>query len=81
MPVMMGAHDLAMVVVMVVVSFAVLHVALEYQRRKERQIPGPWSWPIVGSLPVLYNELPHVALQKLSNKYGGLMYLQLGNII
>jgi hypothetical protein len=65
---------------MIVVTTAVLYVAVVYQRRKAL-LPGPWPWPIVGSLPVMLTPLPHRALQRLSNKHGGLMYLQLGMIV
>jgi hypothetical protein len=57
---------------------AVLYVAVVFQRRKAL-LPGPWPWPVFGSLPLLLmNPLPHKSLQQLATKYGGLMYLQLG---
>ena len=64
----------------VVVTAAVLYVAVAYQRHKAL-LPGPWPWPIIGNLGLLYTPLPHRTLQKLSDKYGGLMYLQLGKML
>ena len=39
--------------------------------------PGPKGWPIIGALPLLGN-MPHVALAKMSKKYGPVMYLKMG---
>ncbi|XP_073386693.1 flavonoid 3'-monooxygenase [Physcomitrium patens] len=60
------------ILVTAVATIVVLYVAVVYQRRKKLP-PGPWPWPIVGNLPVVFGSQKH----KLAHKYGGLMYLQL----
>ena len=39
--------------------------------------PGPKGWPLVGVLPLLGN-MPHVALAKMSKRYGPVMFLKMG---
>ncbi|XP_029122865.2 flavonoid 3',5'-hydroxylase [Elaeis guineensis] len=39
--------------------------------------PGPYGWPLIGSLPLL-RPLPHAALAALAKRYGPIMYLKLG---
>lgn len=58
------------------VTFLVIHFMVVYQRRLHLP-PGPWPWPIVGNLSVLHG-LAHRKLMKLAARYGGLMYIQLG---
>lgn len=66
------------VVVALVVAFVGLSLILAQQRKRRLLLPpGPWPWPIVGNFLSL-SDLPYRSLQKLANKYGGLMYLQLG---
>jgi cytochrome P450 len=50
------------------------------QRRRKQLPPGPLPWPILGNLPVLTGGMPHHLLRTLGEKYGGLMYLQLGSV-
>ena len=62
----------------VLVTVWCIHRALQ-QRRGRKLPPGPWRWPILGNLPNLAaGDLPHRTLRSLSNKFGGLMFLQLG---
>ncbi|KAH0680974.1 hypothetical protein KY290_023162 [Solanum tuberosum] len=42
--------------------------------------PGPWRLPIIGSVHHLTNGVPHRVLKNLSQKYGPIMYLQLGEV-
>ncbi|XP_059618661.1 cytochrome P450 306a1 [Phlebotomus argentipes] len=48
---------------------------------QQRDIPpGPWGFPIVGSLLALDSQKPHVSLTKMSEKYGKIFGLHLGSI-
>ncbi|MCD7457051.1 hypothetical protein HAX54_033968 [Datura stramonium] len=47
---------------------------------KKKLPPGPWRLPIIGSVHHLTSGVPHRVLQNLSQKYGPIMYLQLGEV-
>ncbi|EOY12077.1 Cytochrome P450 71D10, putative [Theobroma cacao] len=42
--------------------------------------PGPWQLPLIGNLHQIISPLPHQKLRSLANKYGPLMWLNMGEV-
>ncbi|XP_060189128.1 premnaspirodiene oxygenase-like [Lycium barbarum] len=64
---------------LVFMSFLFLLVQ-KWRKSKTLLPPGPWRLPIIGSVHHLTSGLPHRVLKNLSQKYGPIMYLQLGEV-
>lgn len=61
-------------------SLMTVLLVMAKQNRKSRKVPpGPEKIPIIGNLHQV-GKLPHRSLQKLSETYGDLMFLQLGSV-
>lgn len=63
----------AIVVVMLVIFLTKLYLQRDTP-------PGPWGYPIVGSLLALDSQKPYISLTKMSKKYGKIFGLRLGSI-
>ncbi|KAI3708129.1 hypothetical protein L2E82_37209 [Cichorium intybus] len=59
-------------------KLAVIYALTIYGRRNSRLPPGPYPFPIIGSLLKL-GDKPHRSLASLSKRYGPLMSLKLGS--
>ncbi|GLJ29511.1 hypothetical protein SUGI_0581760 [Cryptomeria japonica] len=73
------ALDLTILTVLV---FVVLLIAKHFRRKSKKKIyaPSPQSWPIIGHMHLLLKKKPiHRTLYSLSEIYGPIMQLQLGN--
>ncbi|KAF7816866.1 premnaspirodiene oxygenase-like [Senna tora] len=68
-----------------VIILKIVNNLIKRRRRRSWKVPlppGPWKLPIIGSIHHLvigsHSQSPHRGLRELSEKYGALMHLQLG---
>ncbi|XP_058109537.1 cytochrome P450 84A1-like isoform X2 [Magnolia sinica] len=70
-------HQLAMIFFLFFLPFLYFFYQLLKQYKKRPFPPGPRPLPIIGNMLIL-DQLTHRGLAKLSDRYGGLLYLRLG---
>lgn len=63
----------------ILTSIVTIYIISRYFKYKDCP-PGPIGFPLLGYLPFLDAAEPYVSLTKLSQKYGPIYSLQLGNI-
>uniref|UniRef100_A0A8C5K312 Cytochrome P450 1A n=1 Tax=Jaculus jaculus TaxID=51337 RepID=A0A8C5K312_JACJA len=84
---MLSAHGLsiplsATELLLAATIFCIVFWAVRASRTKVpkglKSPPGPWAWPVLGHVLTL-GKSPHVALARLSRKYGDVMQIRLGS--
>lgn len=67
------------VLVVIVLTELALYMRLQALRRKALP-PGPRPWPILGNLPDVASDMPHLKFQHLASQFGPIMSLRLGSV-
>jgi hypothetical protein len=67
------------VLVVIVLTELALYMRLQSLRRKALP-PGPRPWPILGNLPDVASDMPHLKFQQLASQFGPIMSLRLGKL-
>ncbi|OVA11255.1 Cytochrome P450 [Macleaya cordata] len=76
-------HFLPILLAFLIILFMVMKKWMKgsnTQNPNSKLPPGPWKLPLIRNLHNMLGLLPHHTLRDLSNKYGPLMHLQLGEI-
>ncbi|XP_047396187.1 cytochrome P450 1A2 isoform X1 [Sciurus carolinensis] len=72
-----SATELLLAAVIFCLLFWVVRASRSQVPKGLKSPPGPWGWPLIGHVLTL-GKNPHLALAKLSQKYGDVMQIRIG---
>ncbi|XP_071464569.1 cytochrome P450 1A1 isoform X2 [Marmota flaviventris] len=77
LPLSISAAELLLAAAIFCLVFWVVRVSRPRVPKGLKSPPGPWGWPLIGHMLTL-GKNPHVALAKLSQKYGDVLQIRIG---
>lgn len=72
-----SATELLLAAAIFCLVFWVVRASRPWVPKGLKSPPGPWGWPLIGHILTL-GKNPHVALAKLSQKYGDVLQIRIG---
>uniref|UniRef100_I3NA55 Cytochrome P450 1A n=2 Tax=Ictidomys tridecemlineatus TaxID=43179 RepID=I3NA55_ICTTR len=72
-----SATELLLAAAIFCLVFWVVRASRPWVPKGLKSPPGPWGWPLIGHMLTL-GKNPHLALTKLSQKYGDVMQIRIG---
>lgn len=75
-----GSYTSFLLCVSIIIPLLMIHLFVNNSRKRKSNLPpGPLTIPFIGNLHQL-GTMPHISLQSLADKYGPIIFLQLGQI-